>query len=475
MMSCTNCYLLFLLCGIFFLASCSTPDLPDTNSSTYQDVVTAFYSSVASIQSGEDAGAQDNLLKVVDLAPGEPAAWYNLALIALRQNDFVQGEERILQAASLAPENGEIQRLLGAMELAKGNTDEGIAALRKAVELGGEDIKAQFALAQELGRTGEPEGIQEALSMYDELRNTLPENLVVLVEQSRLAAQQGDFSALTQAVGAIEPMSEEWPEDVVAPYLALQDAVTSQDGGQALVQAGFLRNMLLSTYAYRQDLLEVQTPTEEVGDLMTAFLRLPSPTPKPSPPDEGLAYNRVDYSVQDVDPVPTWASVTLLDGEEPTDLVLASSQYIMINEERYDRSTAGSGGFDVALLDYNYDFHVDLVHANSDGLFIVEQDTNGGFAPKVAASMMDPQLARAPYTGIWVADLDTEGDLDLLLASPELGTVALRNTGDSRFERLDIFSEVPELVDFAWADFDGDGDPDASLLSASGEIVPVLK
>ena len=159
-----SAYTLVLFLAALIFSACSTPDLPNTNSSTYQEVITAFYSSVASIQSGEDAGAQDNLLKVVELAPGEPAAWYNLALIALRQNDFVQGEERLLQAELLAPENGEIQRLLGAMELAKGNMDEGIAALRKAVELNADDVKAKFALAQELGRTGEPAAMQEALN-----------------------------------------------------------------------------------------------------------------------------------------------------------------------------------------------------------------------------------------------------------------------------------------------------------------------
>ena len=218
------------LFALLFFVSCSTPDLPDTNSSTYQEVVTSFYSSVASIQSGEDAGAQDNLLEVVELAPGEPAAWYNLALIALRQNDFVQGEERLLQAALLAPENGEIQRLLGAMELAKGNMDEGIAALRKAVALNEQDIKALFALAQELGRTGEPAAIVEALTIYDQLQAVLPENLVVLIEQSRLAAQQGDFAVLSPAIEALAPLSEAWAEEVVAPYTALQEAVTNEDG-----------------------------------------------------------------------------------------------------------------------------------------------------------------------------------------------------------------------------------------------------
>ena len=161
----------------------------------------------------------------------------------------------------------------------------------------------------------------------------------------------------------------------------------AENNGQALVQAGFLRNMLLSTYAYRQDLLEVQTPTEEVGDLMVEFLRLPSPTAQPSPPDEGLVYDRSDSAATSevsLSPAPTWASATLLDGEEPTDLVLASSQYIVINQERFDRPEPASPAYDVALLDYNYDFHVDLVHANADGLLIIEQDTNGVMTAKDA-------------------------------------------------------------------------------------------
>ena len=69
------------------------------------------------------------------------------------------------------------------------------------------------------------------------------------------------------------------------------------------------------------------------------FLRLPSPTAHPSPPDEGLTYTRSVSDIQPdpASPSPTWASVTLLDGEEPTDIILASQQHIMINDERFDR------------------------------------------------------------------------------------------------------------------------------------------
>ena len=248
------------LIGLLALVSCAAPDLPDPGSSTYQEVVTAFYSSVASVQSGEDAGAEQNLLKVADLAPGEPAAWYNLGLIALRQNDFDEGQQRLLEASRLAPENVQVQRLIAMMELAIGNMDEGILALRKTLELDGEDVKALFALAQELGRTGDQAPMQEALSIYESLSDILPDNLVVLVEKSRLAAQLGSTDILQPTIASLKGFSSEWPEEVQEPFIALEQAAGSDNSGQALVQAGFLRNMLLSTYAYRQDLLEVQTP-----------------------------------------------------------------------------------------------------------------------------------------------------------------------------------------------------------------------
>ena len=461
-----------ILCIFLVLwASCSQPDLPDVSSSTYQEVVTAFYSSVASVQSGEDAGAEQNLRNVIRLAPGEPAAWYNLALISLRQNNFEEGEQYLARALALAPENAEIQRLFGMMELAKGNMPQGIQALRQAVTLDSMDVKSFFALAQELGRTGNEADVQEALEIYKELATMLPGNLVVLIEQSRLAAQQNDMASLSPAVESLADFATDWPEEIQDPFRGLEEARALQNGDQAMIQAGFLRNMLLSTYAYRQDLLEVQTPVEEVGDLMVSFLRLPSPTSEPSAPDSGLTYTMAGLLLGEVEISEVgWVSATLLDGEEPANLLLANEHILVIDEAQFERPAPASPVFDVTVLDYNYDFRMDVVHANADGLFILEQDSNGVFLEREVSAMMDEQWASAAYTGVWSADLDTEGDLDLLLASPEHGTVALRNTGDSRFEQLDVFREVPDVVDFAWADFDGDGDPDPALLSRNGEL-----
>ena len=44
----------------------------------------------------------------------------------------------------------------------------------------------------------------------------------------------------------------------------------------------------------------------------------------------------------------------------------------------------------------------------------------------------------------------------------------LRNNGDGTFVSCRPFEGATDLRDFAWADFDGDGDPDAALLDARG-------
>ena len=138
----------------------------------------------------------------------------------------------------------------------------------------------------------------------------------------------------------------------IAASTKQQEATANEEGGQALVQAGFLRNMLLSTYVYRQDLLEVQTPTEEVGDLMDQFLRLPSPTAAPSPPDMALTYQKAPLDQVDGEAVATtWVEMTLLDGEDPVDLLYAEEDYVVVNGTSLDRPEPGNAAFGVALLD----------------------------------------------------------------------------------------------------------------------------
>ena len=76
----------------------------------------------------------------------------------------------------------------------------------------------------------------------------------------------------------------------------------------------------------------------------------------------------------------------------------------------------------------------------------------------------------APYTGVWAADLDLEGDLDLVLGTLDGPPLILRNNGDGTFTALHLFDGIVGLRAFAWGDIDADGAPDAILLDATGTV-----
>ena len=124
----------FLLVLIVGLAACRKGEkLPDPSSREYRDSVSAFYVGLAGLQAGADARAESEFVRVTELAPGEPAAWANLGLLALRQREFDTAVQKLEKAGALAPENSQIENLMGLLEVARGRSAEAITGriLRK--------------------------------------------------------------------------------------------------------------------------------------------------------------------------------------------------------------------------------------------------------------------------------------------------------------------------------------------------------
>ena len=72
--------------------------------------------------------------------------------------------------------------------------------------------------------------------------------------------------------------------------------------------------------------------------------------------------------------------------------------------------------------------------------------------------------------GACSADIEADGDLDIVLAATYSVPTVLRNNGDDTFTELQPFSKVDGLRDFAWADLDADGDPDAAIVDSSYKL-----
>ena len=122
----------------------------------------------------------------------------------------------------------------------------------------------------------------------------------------------------------------------------------------------------------------------------------------------------------------------------------------------------------VLAADLNYDFKTDLVIAGGRGLTLLRQQEGGTFADVTAAARLPDAVRSSAAVGAWAADIDTDGDLDVVTAPIEGPARVLRNNGDGTFAVQEPFARATRVRGFVWADADGDGVPDAALLDAAG-------
>ncbi|HKC88046.1 MAG TPA: FG-GAP-like repeat-containing protein, partial [Blastocatellia bacterium] len=439
--------------------------LPKPDSKEYRDLVTAFYVGLAGLQTGEDVRAKEKLTRATEIAPGEPATWANLGLLAVRQQEFDTAYEKVEKARTLAPNNSQIEALLGLIESKRGRLPEAAAHLKRAVELDPKNLRALYALAQETERQGAETSDAEAQALLQKILDAQPDNLAVLLDVTRLAAKRGDAETLKKTVAKLAEKSPSWPDEARQQMTALQQAASGENLRSAAPQVAFLRNVLARVPDYRQSLNAVKTPAEFVGEPFLTFIKLPSPSSEPAPPDESISFN--------AEPINagagkwSWAGLVSLDGEGPPTVVVANSREARVGNVTLpfpggSESEPLSNG--VIGIDYDYDFKTDVFMAGKGGLKLYHQESRDKFTDVTSRMGLPPGLITASYEGAWAADIDLDGDLDVVLGATYGEPLVLRNNGDGTFKELRPFTGAEKLRDFVYADLDGDGDPDAALL-----------
>ena len=119
-----------------FAGACSrNSGLPAPGTPQYRDLVHAFNVGLAGLQSGEDVRAKTDLTLATQIAPGEPASWADLAILAVRQQELDAAYDDLEKARQLAPDNSRIEQLLGDLESRRGKLPEAIGHLKRAVDL----------------------------------------------------------------------------------------------------------------------------------------------------------------------------------------------------------------------------------------------------------------------------------------------------------------------------------------------------
>ncbi|HKE56400.1 MAG TPA: CRTAC1 family protein, partial [Pyrinomonadaceae bacterium] len=171
----------------------------------------------------------------------------------------------------------------------------------------------------------------------------------------------------------------------------------------------------------------------------------------------------------------TWSQAISLSGSSAPVVTVANDREVQLASGAKMTFPGGSPSssptFDgITPVDLNYDFKTDLVLAGAGGVRLMRQDDPKNFHDVTQLTKLPATVLNAPYLGAWAADIEADGDLDIVLGSKEGLPTVLRNNGDDTFLELHPFTGISGLQQFAWADLDADGDPDAAIVDGAGQL-----
>ena len=468
--------LVFCLAGICLAAftGChSRSRLPEKNSKEYAEAVSDFYVGLAALEVGHDVYAEQKLSALTKVAPAEPAGWANWGILALRQRNYNAAAQRLDKARELASNNDQIYDLLGVLESQRGNSAAAIADLQKAVELNPENLRAIYQLAEETERQGADNSEAQFEQLMQKILTSQPNNLAALLELARVAAKRNDAATVKSAVAKIDAQSATWPPEVQEQLKSVQTAVANSDLHTAATQTTFLRNVLMRVPEYRLSLRAIKAAPGEEAQPFNHFVRMESPVFKPAPADMAISFN--SQPVTNMSGNWNWIHSIQLGSEGAAVLAVANGQEVRLASGAHFPFPGGASKISpqpegIVPLDFNYDFKNDLVLAGAGGIRLMRQDSPRTFTDVTPQTKLPKSVINAHYSGAWAVDIEADGDLDIVLGAKDGVPTVLRNNGDGTFLAIHPFEKISGLRQFAWADLDGDGNPDATVIDGAGHL-----
>lgn len=455
-----------LLVAVIAISGCRPgATLPTKSSPEYNELVRTFYVGLAALEVGHDVQADAKLAQFTQLAAPEPAGWANWGLLALRQRNYDTAAERLQRARELAPDNSNIHYLIGLLESSRGNTAQAITELRKAGELDQTNLIATYKLAEEIEREGAEKSAEEFQNLIQKILTTQPDNLAALVELSRAAAKRGDAETLKSTVEKITARSSAWPDEVREQVTALDAAVKSGDMRAAATRTGFLRNVLVRVPEYRRNLSAIKPPPGEEAVPLRQFLKLEPPVFTAAPADTAITFKPQSAIAAGES---NWIGAISLSGSGAPVIATATGREVRLASGATFPFPGGAHDtppytHGILPVDFNYDFKTDLVITGGAGVRFFRQESPSAFTDVTKETKLPASILDDPTRSAWSADIEADGDLDIVLSADYAVPKVLRNNGDGTFTEIQPFPKVEGLRFFAWGDLDADGDPDAAF------------
>src|SRR5579884_244890 len=278
--------------------------LPDPNSPEYQEYAEAFELGTAYLDAGLYGEALSNLTVAVDKVPEEPAAWANRGLMHLRRNELDRADADLRRAHELAPDNADIELLLGLLAQSRGAVDRAVEHYNAAVKGKPDDPAALFALARAVAK--KPGSDAEVQRLMDDILRLQPNNLVALTERAGAAARQGDAKTLDDSLKRLAQLAPGWSDkdaDKAREALeAVRKAAAGPLPGDVPEALADLVSLVQPEPTYQRDLDALDRYAEGTGTPLRQFVRLAPLRNRPADADTGLTFAAAPLGGADAGP-----------------------------------------------------------------------------------------------------------------------------------------------------------------------------
>lgn len=465
-----------------------------------EKALTARTLGLAYLEENNLEGAENEFLKLIELAPRDAIGYANLGLVYFRMGRYEEAEKYLLHAIELDTRNPDIRLNLARVYEYQGQSDKFKRELEKSLKIDSTHFQTLYAMAEFYS------GFQDKNSMIlreKYLKKSVEASPVNIVPRLYLAEvllrNNRNDEALIQ-LEELERLFPDFPEAARKWYLAAIESLHAKDTKNALSNILIFHNILKLSNQYQNGISELKGSTG--SSIGTPVLTFSGSTPA-FPPEDNSILNAIRFT-----DVTAAAGLELnqvnvrntgnpgnagykphlalgdLDHDGDQDLYLGTwmkkeGRYrhflFQLDNGRFSDIAAGAGinhkGYesDALFADYDNDGWFDLLVIEEGSGILYKSTSEARYKNHSAKAKLDCDGKRSKALFF---DADHEGDLDLFLTGSGRNNI-FRNNGDGTFTEETAQSGLeggPSISpDACFGDFDDDGDIDLFVLNLNSD------